>query len=110
MVKNCDELSGKSLSEKVQEISSLYFLALRRVREGECVSDSGSVAHDDQQFFIYRVRFAFHSLEDAEKIIINNEFFYNAYPGWWKEAFTRSTFYRLKKRCMLHFLEAFESE
>ena len=98
----------KTLHQEVEEIAKLYFIATRMMKNS-CFSDSGGKPNE-QQRYIMRVENAFESLTDIEKEFINNDFFYQAYPNWWKKYYTRSKYYLIKKRSMLAFLEAFEYE
>lgn len=97
-----------TLSKEIQEISKLYFVAMKHVNGKDVLHDSGELM-DDYSRYIIRVRNAYQQLDDLEKSIINNEFFYEDYPNWWKKIFSRSTFFRLKKQSMLKFKEAFDN-
>ena len=98
----------KTLKEEVEEIAKLYFIAMQMMKNSG-LSDSGGKP-SDQQRYIIRVENAFESLTDIEKEFINNDFFYQTYPNWWKKYYTRSKYYLIKKRSMQAFLEAFEYE
>ncbi len=98
----------KTLKEEVEEIAKFYFIAMR-IMKSESLNDLSDKASDSQKC-VSRVENAFESLTDIEKEFINNDFFYQAYPNWWKKYYTRSTYYLIKKRSMLSFLEAFEYE
>lgn len=98
-----------SLSNRIQQIADMYFVALRHVESGEEINGLrgtlvGFVA------FINKVKNAYYQLDDLEKIFINNDFFYEEYPNWWKPIYSKSTYYRLKKRSMKRFKEAFDNE
>ena len=98
----------KTLHQEVEEIAKLYFIAMQ-IMKNEVLSDSKGKP-SDQQRYIIRVENAFESLTEIEKEFINNDFFYQAYPNWWKKYYTRSKYYLIKKRSMQSFLEAFEYE
>ena len=98
-----------SLSNRIQQIADMYFVALRHVESCEEINGLrgtlvGFVA------FINKVKNAYYQLDDLEKIFINNDFFYEEYPNWWKPIYSKSTYYRLKKRSMKRFKEAFDNE
>ena len=98
----------KTLHQEVEEIAKLYFIATH-ILKNETLKDSNGKPSDAQRF-INRVENAFECLMDIEKEFINNDFFYQAYPNWWKKYYTRSKYYLIKKRSMMSFLEAFENE
>lgn len=96
----------KTLRQEVEEIARLYFIATQMIKS-EGLSDSSGTPSDHEKY-IARVENAFESLTEIEKEFINNDFFYQAYPNWWKKYYTRSKYYLIKKRSMMSFLEAFE--
>ena len=57
--------------------------------------------------FLLKVEKAYSALSENEKNLINNEFFYQDYPDWWRKKYSKATFYRIKKQSMKDFLEAF---
>lgn len=99
----------RTIKEEIEEIARLYFVALEKMKVKNGLSDSGGGSNDYREY-ISRVRRAYHELDSLERTIINNEFFFEEYPYWWEKLFSRSTFYRLKKRSMLRFKAAFENE
>ena len=100
---------ASTIREQIEEIARLYFVALEKMKVSHGLSDSG-YGNNDFREYVYRVRRAYHELDHLEQTIINNEFFYQEYPFWWERLFSRSTFYRLKKRSMLKFKAAFDHE
>ena len=98
----------KSLAIEVAEIAKMYFLALRKIRDGGLSDPSKDLS--DYEKYIGRVQVAFDSLTDIEKEFINNDFFYQAYPNWWMKYYSKSKYYLIRKRSMASFLEAFEYE
>ena len=95
-----------SLSDIVSGIAEMYFLALKHV-ESCSEYDKGL---NGFQIFVIKVNRAYYQLSDVEQEIINNDFFYEAYPNWWKKTYPKSSYYRLRKRSMKRFKEAFENE
>ena len=57
--------------------------------------------------FQRKVELAFNSLSSPLKIIINNEFFYQDYPGWWKKKYSKKKYQKLKRKACTLFLEVF---
>ena len=57
--------------------------------------------------FMHKVETAYSSLSSSLQMIINNDFFYQDYPGWWKGRYTAKQYSRLKKKAMNQFLEAY---
>ena len=51
---------------------------------------------------------AFNALSAIDQRFINNEFFYQDYSNWWVPYYSKSTFYRLKRRAMEEFLLNYE--
>lgn len=47
---------------------------------------------------------AMKKLNDEERRMIENEYFFND-RSWWYEYYSRSTYYRLKKQSMIKFLD-----
>ena len=92
-----------NLIEEVKKISQMYFLALN-TKEGD-----DEVMLKNHQF-VLKVENAFEKLDDLEKYVINSEFFYQNYAGWWQKQYSRSSYYRLKMASVKHFLMAFKDE
>lgn len=55
--------------------------------------------------FLSHVELAFQSLSSPLKLIINNDFFYQDYPGWWKKIYTWSEYQSLKRKAIKTFME-----
>lgn len=91
------DVNSLSLSSLLTRISELYFQALK---------DDSDRAKD----FIQRVNIAFESLNETEKKVINNDFFYEDYPFWWTSIYSKATYYRLRSKSMNDFKEAFINE
>ena len=97
----------KPLRDQVQQIADMYFLALKHIKLNMELKDNVPVI-DKYKEYVAKVRKAFHTLDGMEQTVINNEFFYQAYPLWWKGIYPRSTFYRIKRKSMMKFKEAFD--
>lgn len=98
----------KSLYRDICEIAELYFYAVKKSRNRDLSDVDGEI--DDYMKFILRVKRAFEQLTETEKEFINNDFFFEAYPNWWKKYYTKSMYYRIRRQSMLSFREAFEYE
>ena len=53
---------------------------------------------------------AYSGLNPIEQLFINNDFFYEDYPDWWKELYSKSQYTRYMKRAIVHFLRLFYDE
>lgn len=89
-----------SLEGYVQSIANHYFLAINNLKVDREDSESNS--------YIMRVRNAYLELDGVMRKFINNDFFYEDYPFWWKRYYSKATYYRLKRKSMLKFKEAFD--
>ena len=59
--------------------------------------------------YVGRVEESYRELEENQKLIVNNDFFYqNSYPYWWESYFSKSTYYRTKRAAMKKFLRKFK--
>lgn len=98
-----------SLYEEAKRIAHFYFVALRVIKHGQTINDSNKITLDDYESYIMRVRLAYNQLDLVDQRIINNDFFYQEYPGWWVKTFSKSTYYRLRSRSIKNFVEAFNN-
>lgn len=57
--------------------------------------------------YIRAVERAYELLEDKEKVLLNNEYFYNGKKDWWKSSFTSAEFETLHNSTVIHFIEGF---
>ncbi|MBR5996927.1 MAG: hypothetical protein IK028_02775 [Bacilli bacterium] len=101
-----NEKSFKQLNEMVEEVAYRFFIAKKMdnaKNKGEMLSE------ENPPYLVYmlRVERAYRSLDERERNLINNEFFFQNYHNWWVGLYSRTSFYRFKKRTMLRFLEAF---
>ena len=99
----------KSLDKEMTTVASKYFAALRNLK---LLSAQSGEVDPLNPYLIYlrKVTAAFDSLCEEDKKFINNEYFYQEYPNWWQTIYTQSSFYRIKKRSLENFLEAFHAE
>lgn len=96
-----EEISFKKLETKLEEIADYFFYAKRKISE---INYEDSKSYFD---FLNRVERAYSKLNDIEKNLINNEFFFQEYSQWWVPLYSKATFYHYKKETMQRFLEAF---
>ena len=95
---NSDSFS--ELKNDVEGIANKYFKCLKSLSKS-------TVGKPNTILYIKKVKEAYSKLDALEQRIINNEFFFQEYPDWWRKTYSKSTFYRLKKQSMKNFLEAF---
>ena len=99
----------KDLTDMTINIAERFFLA-RRMNAGEGVdhiAEFDTDEYEDHQHYMNKVWEAFNSLNETERNLINNEFFFQSYHRWWESIYSKATFYRYKKKAMLKFLGAF---
>lgn len=96
---------------KLVSIRDNYFYCYHRLRglsnNNYNLSEDKEGSISQYRSYIKRVENVFDKLDHVSKMIINKEFFYNDYRMWWVSVYSRSTFYRLRNRAILLFLEAF---
>lgn len=97
------------LASVVKEVADYYFFALKHVESREKIFDSEEAIRNYEQF-VLSVRSAYNKLDNVEKALINNDFFYEKYPFWWEKIYSKTTYYRLKRRSMTNFMEALNNE
>ena len=90
-------------SKIIKEIVRGYFVSKK-----QCTIMSFSSGHIDYSnpYYIYyhSVEVAFMKLNEDEKLVINNDYFYNDYFGWWKYYYTERQYLQLKKKAEKNFL------
>ena len=104
-----NEKTFKDLDQMLSDIADKFFLA-KRVKDNPDVLMLAESPVDESYTiddFIVKVEQAYETLNDGEKNLINNEFFYQSYQEWWKPLYSKSSFYRYKKSAMEKFLGAF---
>jgi hypothetical protein len=90
----------------IEEVAYRFFIAKRLIS----MRQKGEILEEDNppyQVYLLRVEKAYRSLDERERNLINNEFFFQNYQNWWIGIYSKASFYRFKKRAMLRFLEAF---
>lgn len=93
-----------NLDERMIGIANNYFLARRILNTALSLTDEN---FNILCAYINNVKKAFSSLETEEQTFINNEYFYQAAPEWWKKTLTLNAYKKIKKQSICHFLEVF---
>lgn len=103
------EKTFKDLNQMLLDIADKFFFA-KKVKDNPdtlMIAESPFTGDCSLDGFISKVQQAYESLDDGEKNLINNEFFYQSYQEWWKPLYSKASFYRYKKTAMEKFLGAF---
>ena len=93
--------------EIIKNIAHIYFIALRNIRETKMMSSGEVDEHSPFYKYYADVEEAFASLDKENQRIITNEYFYDAYKGWWTYEYKESIFKKLKKAAIKQFVEKF---
>lgn len=99
----------KDLSDMTVSIADRFFLARRvnAMKDEDYIAEFDFDNGEDSDQYLEKVCKAFNSLNEAERNLINNEFFFQSYHNWWESIYSKATFYRYKRRAMVKFLGAF---
>ena len=100
-------METQNLTRKLQTIASTY-LSLSRIMRKENSSLFSYHSLNLYSQFCTSVELAFLSLPAPLRRIINNDFFYQDYPGWWKLSYNKRQYLRLKELAIKKFLEAYD--
>ena len=108
---NLQKESLHSLTKHMEIIAKTFFQFKEGRSEPSLLSDSNKSDHKHQpNQFVNRVEETYYELNPIEQLFINNDFFYEDYPNWWKDIYTRTQYLRFKKRAIIHFLRLFYDE
>ena len=99
-------METKKLESKLKQISKNY-LSIQKAFLTHTISDNYLNFGNPFIQFCFDVENAFYSLTPPLKKIINNEFFYQNYPGWWKSIYSPKHFKVLRKLAIYKFMEAY---
>ena len=93
-------------------IAERFFFArkIRASENGDLIAEQDCADLENSAQFIQKVFNAFSKLNNSERNLINNEFFFQSYHNWWESIYSKATFYRYKKKAMMNFLEAFYND
>ena len=98
--------SYKKLEVIAKEIAEAYFISIRQIR-GLHLSSGELDYYSPFVKYFSDVEEAFSKLTKEYQRIINNEYFYEAYRGWWTKLYKPSLFKRLKRDATKRFVEVF---
>ena len=99
-------METQNLSKKLHIIASTY-LSLVSILQKQENSFYQSKPSNPYSKFCSSVEIAFLSLPRPLRRIINNDFFYQDYPGWWKLSYHKSQYLKLKDLAIKKFMEAY---
>lgn len=109
-MKNKKEKSFKIMCKEIKEIAFIYKKyeahILADKRKVFLNQNSSKEEINKMMSFVSFVDTALNSLGKKENEFIRKEFFEESeYTFWWLSNYSRSTYYRVKKRAMEHFLD-----
>ena len=109
---NLEKESLRSLTKHMELIAKTFFEFKKENRKEKLVlADINQFdSKHSQNHFVHRVEEAYSGLNPIEQLFINNDFFYEDYPDWWKELYSKSQYTRYMKRAIVHFLRLFYDE
>ena len=103
-----ETLKQESITKQIEAIAKNYFVATRNIRSHICgFSSCDEVGLSAYQNYVERVNRAYDYLDEEEKSIVNNEFFFQDYPNWWCKIYKRSTFLNKRRNAVKKFLRYF---
>lgn len=105
---NLEKSSLRSLTKHMELIARAFFDFQKEERQnvGLLDIDQYDLKHR-QNLFVRKVEDAFDELNPVEQLFINNDFFGEEYPNWWKDIYTYAKYTQYKKRAIIHFLRLF---
>ena len=96
---------------RMKQIASSYFHAKKMIdSKARSFSDSVKSGESIYSKFVDRVNRVFSKLDDMDKTIINNDFYYEDYQYWYTKYFSASTYYRLRNKAIKNFLALYNRE
>ncbi len=96
-------MESYKLTRKLNVIAKTYLSLLKF----NCDLSSLSSSHNSYIKFCSCVELSFLSLPAPLRRIINNDFFYQDYPGWWKLCYSKHQYLKLKELAIKKFMEAY---
>ena len=107
-MKQLKRAAFKDLDQMTSDVAERFFFAkkMHDMNKEHLLGESSFNEQNPFDFFLLKVQEAYESLNDLERNLINNEFFYQSYNQWWKPLYSKATFYRYKKEAMQKFLGA----
>lgn len=101
-----EKLAFKELDRLTNEIAEKFFYAQKMCDSQNHLLAETNEKYDYFAYIILKIKKAYESLNELERNLINNEFFFQNYSSWWRPLYSRATFYRFKKEAMKKFLGA----
>ena len=101
-MRGAKSMSRKKKELKIHNIAKIYLHTLLLSAD-----EIHSLQSQNLYSFLSAVELAYSSLSAPLQKIINNDFFYQDYPGWWRLLYKKSNYQRLKNQAINQFLEVF---
>ena len=91
----------KNLYNAIDQIFKRYCQEMSKITKGP-----QRPLREDYKSILYVVHVdrAFKSLDKEGRKILDNEFFFGNYQGWWRDLYSRTYFFKLKKRYAMEFI------
>lgn len=101
--------SFDDLNQMTLDIVNKFFEArkIHQLNNENCLKENDFDDENPYDQYLLKVLKAYESLDESERNLINNEFFFQSYHQWWTAIYSKATFYRYKKEAMRKFLGAF---
>ena len=99
-------LSKSPMISQMETICRNYIIARSIIKTISYPYNCGVNIHECTDI-ILKVDKAFYSLTQSEQRLINNEFFYEARPYWWKESYSEEEYVTFLKQTIQRFLEVY---
>lgn len=107
---NIEKASLVCLDKQMQLVAKAFFVSRTKQNQIQHLSDIDCFDFDCHTSYVARVESIFEELTSQEKIIINNEYFFEEYPFWWIGTYSKRDFKKNKKKALVHFLRLFYEE
>ena len=98
----------KEMTKAITEIASSYFISRRMIlTKNDTVASKEMDLFNPYYLYIDRVNQTFIKLNNLEKEVLYNEFFYPNEPNWWIPYYEKRHFISIKVRAMKNFLRVY---
>ena len=106
-----EKCSLSTLTKRMQEIANMFFTSKKYADITPKLYDIETDTSQNQYtLFVKKVENAYSQLDPLEQLFINNDFFYQNYPYWWMEVYTKQNYTLYKRKAIIHFLRSFFGE
>lgn len=98
------------LNQKIQlmkAISKRYFKCQRIIRNVKYTytnAGEDNISLNMALHYVSCVENVFAALDPVDKMIINNDFFYENYKFWWEKIYSHNSYYRIRTKAINSFL------